>query len=127
MTSLREIYFCSICKNLVEIVNTGAGELTCCQQPMNLLKANSHEAATEKHIPVLEDNGDHVVVTVGSIPHPMTEEHYIVFIELLTYKKVYRKELKPGDKPSACFPVQKEDILEVREFCNLHMLWADGR
>jgi len=54
----------------------------------------------------------------------MTEEHHIVFIEVITESEVYRKELKPGMKPQAEFPIKRADVIEVREFCNLHMLWA---
>jgi len=123
MTQVREIYYCKLCKNLIEMLQPGAGGVVCCGQPMILLKANSFDAANEKHVPVIEDKGDSIHVTVGSVEHPMTDEHYIVFIECLTENRVYRKELKPGQKPSACFPVRKDDVLEVREFCNLHMLW----
>ena len=124
MTQLRDLYYCKHCKNLVEVVQVGAEALVCCGEPMIFLKTNSTEAANEKHIPVVEDKGDSIEVMVGSVEHPMTDEHYIVFIECLTEKKVYRKELKPGDKPKACFPVKKADVIAVREFCNLHMLWG---
>lgn len=123
MTQLRELYYCKKCHNLVEITHAGAPALVCCGDPMLLLKANSVDAANEKHVPVIIDKGDYVEVSVGSVEHPMTEEHYIAFIEILTKDAVCRKELKPGEKPFACFPVKKSDIIEVREFCNLHMLW----
>ena len=119
----RDLIYCKKCKNLVEILQTGNGAIICCGEPMTLLVANTHEAANEKHIPVILEKDDSIQVTVGSVEHPMTEEHYIVFIECLTDKKVYRKDLKPGDMPKACFPVKKADVIEIREFCNLHMLW----
>lgn len=124
MTTLRSLYYCKHCKNLVEVVQAGGGELVCCGEAMTLLKANTTEAANEKHIPVIEETPTGIKVTVGSVEHPMTEEHYIVFIEVLTESEVIRKELKPGMKPQAEFNVKKSDVLEVREFCNLHMLWA---
>ncbi len=124
MTTLRSLYYCKHCKNLVEVVQAGGGELVCCGEAMTLLKANTTEAANEKHIPVIEETPTGIKVTVGSVEHPMTEEHYIVFIEVLTENEVIRKELKPGMKPQAEFNVKKSDVLEVREFCNLHMLWA---
>ena len=123
MTNLRDLYYCKKCKNLLEVVQQGAVALVCCGEEMVLLKANSTDAANEKHVPVIEDKGDSIHVTVGSVEHPMTEEHYIVFIECLTENRVYRKELKPGQKPSACFPVKREEVIEIREFCNLHSLW----
>ena len=44
------------------------------------------------------------------------------FIELIACNKVYRKALKPGDEPSACFKVCAEAVT-AREHCNLHGLW----
>ena len=123
MTELRQIYHCPLCGNVVEVLYTGAGELVCCGEPMNLLKENSVDAAREKHVPVLSDLGGKVKVAVGSVAHPMEAKHYIAFIEVLTEKKVYRKELKPGQEPKAKFPVKLEKVLEVREYCNLHGLW----
>ena len=124
MSNLREVYYCKHCKHVVEVVQTGGGSLTCCGEPMKHLQANTTDAANEKHVPVIEDLGDSIKVTVGSVEHPMTDEHYIVFIEVLTKKKVLRKELKPGKEPHAKFKVKMEKVLEVREFCNLHMLWS---
>jgi superoxide reductase len=123
MISLRQIWHCHLCGNVVEVVFAGGGELVCCGQPMNLLKENSVDAAKEKHVPVVTDLGDKIEVTVGSVPHPMEEKHYIAFIEVITEKKVYRKELKPGDEPKAKFPVKLAKVLTVREYCNLHGLW----
>ena len=123
MAQLRDLFYCAKCKNLVEMVQVGPGGLFCCGEAMVLLKGNTTDAANEKHLPVVEDKGDSIHVSVGSVEHPMTEEHYIVFIECMTENRVYRKELKPGQKPTACFPVKKDDVVEIREFCNLHMLW----
>lgn len=123
MTELRQIYHCPICGNVVEVLFTGEGELVCCGEPMNLLEGNTVDAALEKHVPVITELNDKVKVSVGSVPHPMEEKHYIAMIEVLTKTKVYRKELKPGDAPEAVFPVKAEKILLVREYCNLHGLW----
>ena len=123
MINLRDLYYCKKCHNLVEIVQQGADSLVCCGEAMLLLKANTTDAANEKHVPIIENTDEGITVSVGSVEHPMTEEHYIVFIECLTENRVYRKELKPGQKPTACFPVKRSDVIEVREFCNLHSLW----
>jgi len=123
MTRLKELYYCKICRNLVEVAGTGGGQLVCCGQGMTLLVANTNEGATEKHVPVVKDLGERVEVTVGSVEHPMNDDHYITFIEVLANSEVYRKELKPGEKPVAEFSVRLADIIEVREFCNLHLLW----
>ena len=124
MESLKNnVLYCKHCRNLLEFVQQNNPKVVCCGQEMTILKANSTDAANEKHVPVIEDKGDFIQVTVGSVEHPMTPEHYIVFIEVLTENRVYRKELKPEDKPTAKFPIKRSEIVEVREFCNLHMLW----
>ena len=120
---LRDLYYCQKCRNLVEVVHAGAPALICCGDPMLLLNANSTDAAGEKHVPVIADKGDYVEITVGSVDHPMTPEHYIAFIEVLTAGGVCRKELKPDGKPVAVFQIKRSEIIEVREFCNLHLLW----
>ncbi len=119
---ISQIYKCEICGNIVEVLYVGGGELVCCGQPMNLLEEKTADSATEKHVPVIEQSGNKVTVKVGSVPHPMAEEHFIQFIELLADGRVYRKYLKPGDAPEATFDVEAKE-LSAREYCNLHGLW----
>jgi superoxide reductase len=92
---------------------------------MDLLKENTQDAAKEKHVPVIEKTETGIKVTVGSTPHPMEQEHYIQWIELLADDGVYRKFLKPGDAPEAEFEVKAEKI-SAREHCNLHGLWSSN-
>lgn len=122
MTQLNQIYKCEKCGNIVEVVHAGPGELVCCGQPMKLLTENTTDAAQEKHVPVIEKSGSQITVKVGSVDHPMEEKHYIEWIELLADGKVYRKYLKPGDKPVATFEITAKDV-SAREYCNLHGLW----
>ena len=122
MTKRREIYRCPICGNIVEVLNHGAGELVCCGKPMILQKENTTDAAQEKHVPVVEKTDFGYRVKVGSVEHPMLDEHYIQWIELLTPTSVLRCELKPGCKPESTF-ITSEECLCVREYCNLHGLW----
>jgi len=122
MTELRQIYKCEICGNIVEVVHNSGGDLVCCGQPMTLKKENTQDAAVEKHVPVVEKIEGGIRVKVGAVEHPMTEEHHIEFIEVHTENKVYRKYLKPGEKPVAEFKLD-EEVLYVREYCNLHGLW----
>ena len=122
MTELRQIYKCEICGNIVEVVHNSGGELVCCGQPMILKKENTQDAAVEKHVPVVEKIEGGIRVKVGAVEHPMTEDHHIEFIEVHTENKVYRKYLKPGEKPVAEFKLD-EEVLFVREYCNLHGLW----
>ena len=122
MTELKQIYRCNVCGNIVEMLHTGDGELVCCEEPMELLKENTEDEGREKHVPVIEKTETGIMVKVGSIPHPMEKEHYIEWIEIIADKKVYRKFLKPGDKPEAEFCIEAEKV-EAREYCNIHGLW----
>lgn len=126
MINLRQLYHCPICGNVVEVLFAGADALVCCGQPMKLLVENSVDAAKEKHVPVIQDLGDAVKVSVGAVPHPMEEKHYITMIEVITEKMVLRHEFKPGDIPEAIFPVKLSDVLYTREYCTLHGLWKNA-
>ncbi|MDP8231657.1 MAG: desulfoferrodoxin [Candidatus Zophobacter franzmannii] len=119
----KQIYYCAICGNVIEVLYPGAPALVCCKEPMQLLEEKSADFATEKHVPVVEAKDGGVMVTVGSTLHPMVEDHFIAFIEVVTKNLVLRAELKPGDAPQAFFPVAKEDVLYAREWCNKHGLW----
>ena len=94
----------------------------CCGKPMTLQEENTVDAAIEKHVPVLESIEGGVLVKVGSVEHPMIDTHYIEFIEVITASKIYKRYLKPGEKPEAFFSID-EDIVAVREYCNIHGLW----
>jgi len=122
MTELRQIYKCEICGNIVEVVHNSGGTLVCCGQNMTLKEENTQDAAVEKHVPVTEKIEGGIKVKVGAVQHPSLEEHHIEFIEVHTENKVYRKFLKPGETPEAEFKIE-EEVLFVREYCNLHGLW----
>lgn len=116
------IYKCNVCGNIVEVLNVGGGELVCCNQPMELLTEKTEDEGLGKHVPVIEKTDTGIKVKVGSIPHPMEEKHYIQWIEIIADGRVYRKFLKPGDKPEAEFEIKAGEI-EAREYCNIHGLW----
>ena len=122
MTKRLQIYKCEVCGNMVEIIHEGAGELVCCDQPMKLMEENTTDAALEKHVPVIEKTEDGIKVKVGSVPHPMQEEHYIEWIELIADGRAYRQFLSPGEEPEAVFSIEGQSIT-AREYCNLHGLW----
>lgn len=122
MTEVRQVYKCEICGNMVEVTHKGGGTLVCCGKPMTHVAENTVDAAVEKHIPVIEKVEGGVVVKVGEVEHPMTEEHYIEWVEIHTSDKVYRKYLKAGEKPEAIFKID-EEVLCARAYCNLHGLW----
>ena len=117
------IYKCEVCGNIVTVVEDGGGELICCGQEMVLIKEKTvAEEGKEKHVPIVEINGNKVTVTVGSVHHPMEEKHYIQFIELIVDGKVCRQYLSPGQAPEAFFAVTGDKVT-AREYCNLHGLW----
>ncbi len=90
-----------------------------------VLKANDTDATVEKHVPVIEQNGNDVIVTVGSVLHPMTPAHYITMIVLVTDKKATMVKLTPEAQPKACFSLEEgEKVVAAYEYCNLHGLWV---
>lgn len=125
MTEFNQIYKCKVCGNMVEVVHAGGGELVCCGQSMELQQEKREDEGQEKHKPVIEKTSGGVIVTVGSVPHPMTSEHYIQWIEVITEHRVYRKKLEPGMEPQAEFFLEAEHV-EARAYCNLHGLWRTG-
>ncbi len=114
-------YRCEQCGNMVALIKSGGGTLTCCGQPMTKLEANTTDAAHEKHVPVITKEDGKIKVAVGSVLHPMVAEHHIEWIALVTEDKVQITYLKPGMEPKAEFP--QVDSGTVYEYCNLHGLW----
>lgn len=127
MVAQNQIYKCSICGNIVEVLHAGGGTLVCCGQQMELLKENTVDASREKHVPVVEKTEKGILVKVGSVPHPMEEKHYIQFIEIIYDGVSHKKFLKPGDKPEAEFCLEGVSVGNIiaREYCNLHGLWKN--
>jgi superoxide reductase len=122
MSKHNEIYKCTVCGNIVEVLHAGAGELVCCGQPMVLMAENAVDAAKEKHVPVVTQVADGYKVAVGSVAHPMEDKHWIEWIEITADGKVYRQDLKPGMAPEATFCINADKV-STREYCNLHGLW----
>ena len=125
MTELKQIYRCNICGNIVEVLHTGVGQLVCCGQPMELLTEKIKDVGLEKHVLVMEKTDKRVKVKVGSVPHPMEQNHRIEWIEIIADDKLYRRFLKPGDPPEAEFEITAEKV-EAREYCNIHGLWRSS-
>lgn len=119
---MLKFYRCPKCGNLVELIEDGKSPMICCGEPMKELKANTTDAATEKHVPVVNETEQGIFVTVGSVPHPMIPEHYIQWIVLVTSDGVKRHMLQPGESPQAVF-CKSGKVLEAYEYCNLHGLW----
>jgi superoxide reductase len=92
---------------------------------MKLMEVKTTDEGKEKHVPVIEREGNKVYVKVGSVAHPMEEQHYIEWIEVIDDGCVHRKQLKPGDEPKAEFTVMS-DRVSARAYCNIHGLWQSG-
>ena len=122
MATKLDVYKCNLCGNIIEVLHGGDGELVCCGQPMAKLAENTTDAAKEKHVPVIEKIDGGYKVSVGSVLHPMADDHYIEWIELLADGKAYRQFLNPGDEPIATFCVEANSV-SARELCNKHGLW----
>ncbi len=119
-----KFYVCNHCGNIIRFDKNTGVPVMCCGEKMEELIPGTTDAAQEKHVPAVEVNGDVVTVRVGDIEHPMEEEHYIEWIILETKDMVYKKELKPGDKPVAAFILNDGDVaVAAYEYCNLHRLW----
>ena len=120
---MKKFYRCDHCGIIVGVVEEGGGTLICCGEPMRALEANTTDAAQEKHVPVVEVNGSLVTVTVGSVAHPMLEEHHIAWIALETDQGMQRKVLAPTGEPKAVFALTEgEKPVAAYEYCNLHVL-----
>ncbi len=122
MAGENNIYKCELCGAMVEVLDIGADDLNCCNEPMVLIEAGTVDAAREKHVPVVEKVDGGVKVKVGSVAHPMDDKHYITFIELLADGKICRKFLNPGEAPEAFFATAAAEVT-ARAYCNLHGLW----
>lgn len=123
MVKKGEIYRCTVCGNVVEVIDAGGGALVCCGINMDLHHENtSEDQLKEKHIPVIEKTRDSVIVRVGEITHPMTEEHHIKWIEVNIDGAVYVKKLNIGDEPVAEFRASGYKV-SARCHCNLHGVW----
>ena len=120
---MSKFYICEKCGNLVEKIEDSGVPMMCCGQKMSAIEAGVVEASREKHIPVVSVEGDRVKVVVGSVEHPMSAEHSILWIELKSDKGVQRRNLAVGQPPVAEFVLVDEKPLEVYAYCNLHGLW----
>ncbi len=127
MTKILEMYKCNVCGNIVEVVLSGDGELVCCGQPMEKMEEHnkSEEMVGEKHVPVIDKKDEGVSIKIGSVPHPMENEHYIMFIEVNSGDKRYvkRKYLYPHEEPVLNLKCSCDKVI-ARELCNIHGLWT---
>lgn len=119
-----KFYYCKHCGKVIVNVKSTPVPTICCGEAMAELVPGVTDAATEKHVPVIQIDGSVVTVSVGQVAHPMQEEHYIEWILLQTDKGIQKKWLKPGDDPKAVFALSEgEKVIAAYEYCNLHKLW----
>ncbi len=118
-----KFYICEKCGNIVEKIQDSGVTPVCCGQKMTEIIAGTVEASREKHIPVVSVSENLVEVVVGSVLHPMAEEHNISWVYLETDKGGARKNLNPGDEPRVVFALADEKPRAVYAYCNLHGLW----
>lgn len=120
----QKFFICRHCGNIIAYVRNSGVPVICCGEKMQEIVPNTVEASKEKHIPVIETNGNTVTVTVGSVAHPMEEKHFIQWISLESEEGNQRKELKPGMEPKAVFALKDGDRpVAAYAYCNLHGLW----
>ena len=109
---------CKKCNALVKVLEEGSGKYICCGEVMEEVKANSVDAAFEKHVPTYEKVGDNMYIKVN---HVMEEDHYIEWILVKTEKENKEVILKPGDTPEMTVPYEKGALIYA--YCNKHGLW----
>ncbi len=118
-----KFYLCNHCKNVITMLHNAGVPVMCCGEKMQELVPNTVDAANEKHLPVAELRDGKLTVKVGSVAHPMTEEHYIQWICLQTESGFQIKKLLPSALPEAQFVLGDEQPVAVYAYCNLHGLW----
>lgn len=118
-----KFYKCPICGNIITVIEGDEKKVSCCGKVLEELKAGTTTASVEKHVPVYKREDDKIIVTVGEVEHPMTEDHYIMFVALINNQNINIVKLSPSDKPEVTFPYLKGS--QIYAYCNLHGLWMD--
>lgn len=119
-----KFYRCETCGNVIYFMNASGVPVVCCGETMKELIPGTTDGASEKHVPVIQVDGQKVTVLIGAMEHPMTEDHYIQWIVLETKKGAQKCRLTPEDSPKAEFMLMEGDeVVAAYEYCNLHALW----
>ena len=119
-----KFYKCKICGKVIAMLKDTGVDTICCGSEMVEIKANTTDAAVEKHIPVYEVKDNKIYVKVGEVEHPMLAEHFIEWVSVQTDKGTQLKKLAPGQKPEVVFAICEDEKVEaVYAYCNLHGLW----
>ena len=123
MSSKQKFFKCQHCGNMVGLIESKGAPLVCCGDKMTELVPNTVEASKEKHLPVIKVSGNSINVEIGTIAHPMADEHHITFVYIETERGGQRKCLKVGEIPSLKFCFTEDKLIAVYAYCNLHGLW----
>lgn len=119
-----KFFKCGHCGNVIEFLTNTGVPVMCCGQKMEELIPGTSDGAAEKHVPVVEVEGNKVTVKIGEVEHPMVDAHYIEWIVLETRKGAQKVYLQPGRTPVAEFVLADGDeAVAAYEYCNLHGLW----
>ena len=122
----QKFYVCPRCGQIIAIVKETGIPVICCGMQMQEIIPGTTDASQEKHVPTFKQEGNKVVVNVGSVEHPMSAEHHIEWISLQTKQGNQRKLLTVDSKPEICFSICEGDEVEaVYAYCNLHGLWKN--
>lgn len=125
MENNRTFYRCDICGNLVEKIEDSGVLMVCCGQNMTLLRANSSDGASEKHLPVEKIDNNNLNIKISSVPHPMTEEHHINWVVIAYKNTTKRVNLKINQDPEINTLIDENDSnITIYSYCNIHGLWA---
>ena len=120
----QKFYICKHCGNIIGMIESSGVTPVCCGDTMTELVPNTTDASQEKHVPVIKVEGNKVTVDIGSVPHPMTAEHHISWVYIMTEKGGQRKNLDNTGAPSATFMLSDDDkLVSAFAYCNLHGLW----
>ena len=118
-----KFFICKKCGNMIGLIKNGGVPMVCCGEKMTELVPNTVEASTEKHLPAVTVSGDSISVQIGSVLHPMENEHHIDFVYVETLHGGQRKSLKPGEQPKVSFVFTDDKPVAVYAYCNLHGIW----
>ena len=123
MDKKSNFYVCARCRNLIGMINSSGAVIYCCGAPMDNMQPEYTDTGAEKHQPVVNREGNKITVNVGSKSHPMSEDHAISWVTLITNRSNHRKLLLPGEEPVVQFTLTDETPIAVYSYCNLHGLW----
>jgi superoxide reductase len=113
---------CAKCGAMVKVLEDCTCDncgIRCCGENMEVVKANSTDAAVEKHVPTYQIIDDEIVVTVN---HGMEKEHFIEWISLVKENTEVTVKLYPEQEAIARFPYMRGSTIYA--YCNKHGLWS---